>query len=141
MLFSLLIVKITYTAKDGRTFESEKECLLHEDFLDNAYGVTRDYLVGALRAMQDPESDYQKRLAKLIENIELLDKAGLFSAFTLDLEVGGVSFAQDLSAFFKIYSLALEHAKEKGSSCFDGSSFYSIGLDYLEYLLDDRSCD
>jgi hypothetical protein len=78
-------MKVTYTAKDGKAFDSKEECIAHESFIDNRAQVAADIFLEKINSLADnwKKTGYNKsneeiRIKGLRSLLNLLNESGFF---------------------------------------------------------------
>jgi hypothetical protein len=78
-------MKVTYTAKDGKTFDSEENCIAHESFIGNRAQIAADIFLEKINYLADnwKKTEYNKsseeiRIKGLRSLLNLLNESGFF---------------------------------------------------------------
>jgi hypothetical protein len=128
-------MKVTYTAKDGKTFLSEEECRIHEEFIDKKIRIVSDLFVHHLTSKLDEYRELDRdckqtyseregglysikvqRLERLKLFVDLLDKGGCFSVFNFKNEDPRHPMSiveEDIHGFFEVYAQTLEDVRSE----------------------------
>jgi hypothetical protein len=122
-------MKVTYTAKDGKTFQAKEDCRNHEEFIDKKIQIVSDIFVHIFASLLDSYKSLDenckqelgmmegnlysfkvKRLERLKLFVDLLDKGGCFSVFEFKDEDrrDPISIVEeDIHGFFELYAQTL----------------------------------
>ena len=92
-------MKVTYTSCDGRTFETEEECIKYENFLSQKPRIAKDIILDSLRRRDDGGSVLEE-LEKLVSFIEIFDEKIGFE------NLRGIE--ESVRVFFEMYSSAVK---------------------------------
>lgn len=128
-------MKNTFTAIDGKTFDSERECIEHEEFLSCKGKFMKDIIIGCLQEVRESKANPQtgtlirdwdeSRIAELMQIIELIDSKIGFDILS--------DFYYELSCIFDGCNKGFKRFDLRSSSGAVASDIFNSISQFLRY--------
>jgi|688.fasta_scaffold595620_1 hypothetical protein len=132
-------MKVTYTAKDGKTFDSEEKCIAHESFIGNRAQIAADIFLEKINFLADnwKKTEYNKsseeaRIKGLRSLLNLLNESGFFRELGAQMGDRGCLekfLEEDFRWFFDFYLETLRLLKSRNEierASINVASYYGI---------------